>query len=185
MPIFASPHTGKKPRISPNAFVAETATIIGDVIIESGANIWYGALIRGDYCTIKIGKNTSIQDNCVVHSEAGTTCIIKDNIVVGHCAIVHGPCTVEDNCLIGINSVVLQNTTVGMGCVIAAGAIARKQIAPMSMMVGTPAVLKKTLTKDDMSEAEMAAKAYAQNGKKFREAGRNHPGIEEFMDASL
>jgi len=99
--IIPSPVNGIKPKISPKAFIAPNATIIGDVTIEAGANIWYGAVLRGDTCSIKIGKNTSIQDNCVLHSQAGTECVIEDHVIVGHSAMIHGPCVVERCSLIG------------------------------------------------------------------------------------
>jgi carbonic anhydrase/acetyltransferase-like protein (isoleucine patch superfamily) len=185
MPIFISPINGKKPRISPNAFIAENATIIGDVIIESGANIWYNAVLRGDYCTIKVGKNTSIQDNVTLHSTNGTTCEIHDHVVVGHNAIVHGPCVVDSLALIGMNSSILENTTVGRGAVIAGGATARKEIPPMALMVGTPATVKKIRTEEETAETMQNALTYVSNGKKYRDSGRNHPGLESYLDPSI
>ena len=86
-----SPRTGKKPNIHESAFIAPTATIIGDVTIGEGTNVWFGAIIRGDWGTIKIGKNTSIQENVTIHIKMGTTAIIGNDCIIGHHAMIHGP----------------------------------------------------------------------------------------------
>lgn len=181
--IIPSPHTGIKPKIGPNVFVAPTATIIGDVEIGEGSNIWFGAVIRGDVCTIKIGKNVSIQDNCVIHSEAGTTCIIGDNIIMGHKAIVHGPCTVANNVMIGLGSTVLAGTKIGEGAMIAAGAVARKEVRAKTLVMGIPAIEKKELNAEEVEGTIQNSKFYMNNGQKFIEKGYNHPGIEEFQES--
>ncbi|MHA1720858.1 MAG: gamma carbonic anhydrase family protein [Promethearchaeota archaeon] len=183
--IIPSPITGKKPRISPKAFIAPNATIIGDVTIEAGANIWYGAVLRGDNCRIHVGKNTSIQDNCVLHSEHDTECIVKDHVIVGHTAMIHGPCIVDRCTLIGINSIILQGSKVGTGAIVAGGATARKEIPALTLVVGTPAKPKKELPESKIAENEAAAIAYVKNAKKFLDAGQNHPGLEQFLDDSL
>ena len=179
--IIPSPHTGIKPRIGLNVFIAPTATIIGDVTIGEGSNIWFGAVIRGDVCSIKIGKNVSVQDNCVIHSETGSTCTIGDNIIMGHKAIVHGPCIVGNNIMIGLGSIVLQGSQIGDGAMIAAGAVARKEVKSRALMMGIPAIEKKEVTEEEVEGTILNAKFYANNGKKFIEAGHNHPGIEEFQ----
>jgi carbonic anhydrase/acetyltransferase-like protein (isoleucine patch superfamily) len=179
--IIPSPHTGIKPKIGNNVFIAPTATIIGDVTINDGSNIWYGAVIRGDVCTIKIGKNVSVQDNCVIHSEAGTTCTIGDNIIMGHKAIVHGPCTIGNNVMVGLGSTVLAGSQVGDGAMIAAGAVARKEVRAKTLVMGIPAVEKKTLTDEEVEGTIQNSEFYMKNGKKFIEQGYNHPGIEEFQ----
>ncbi len=183
--IIESPVNGIKPKISPKAFIAPNATIIGDVSIAAGANIWYGAVLRGDTCSIKIGRNTSIQDNCVLHSEAGTECIIEDHVIVGHSAVVHGPCIVGRCTLIGISSIVLQGSKVGAGAIVAGGATARNEIAGLTLVVGTPAKPKKNLPESIIAKHEQAAIAYVKNAKKFLEGGQNHPDLEPFLDDSL
>ena len=179
--IFSSPVTGKSPRISKKAFIAANATIIGDVTIEEGANIWYGAVLRGDVCWIHIGKNTSIQENVTLHSTPGTKCIVKDHVTVGHNAMIHGPCVVESGAMVGINAVVLQGTHVGKGAIIAAGATARKEIMAMTLSVGTPAAAKKKLPDVHYDNAIEAAKWYVGNAKKFVEAGKNHPNLDKYL----
>ena len=183
--IIPSPVTGVKPKISPKAFIAPNATIIGDVIVEAGANIWFGAVLRGDNCSIKIGKNTSIQDNCVLHSQEGTECIIEDHVIVGHNAMVHGPCIVERCTLIGISSIVLQGSKIGSGAIVAGGATARYEIPGLTLVVGTPAKPKKNLPESIIAENEQAAIDYVNTAKKFIEGGQNHPDLEPFLDDSL
>lgn len=183
--IIPSPVTGIKPKISPKAFIAPNATIIGDVTIEEGANIWYGAVLRGDTCSIKIGKNTSIQDNCVLHSERGTECIIKDHVIVGHSAMVHGPCIVGRCSLIGISSIILQGSKVGEGALVAGGATARNEIPALTLVVGTPAKPKKNLPESKIAENIQGAINYVINAKKFIEGGQNHPDLEPYLDDSL
>ena len=163
--IIPSPHTGITPKIASDAFIAPNATIIGNVTIESGANIWYGAVLRGDLCEIRVGKNTSIQDNCVLHSEFETICNIGNNCIVGHMAMIHGPCEIGDYTMIGLKSTVLQGTTVGTGVLLAGGAVARKKLEDNSLYVGIPAKFKKTLGDDHIEMVKNNALEYAENGK--------------------
>ena len=183
--IIPSPVTGIKPKISPKAFIAPNATIIGDVTIEAGANIWYGAVLRGDTCSIKIGKNTSIQDNCVLHSERGTECIVEDHVTVGHSAMIHGPCIVKRCTLIGINSIVLQGSKIGKGALVAGGATARNEIPALTLVVGTPAKPKKKFSEAKIEENIQGAINYVNNARKFIDSGQNHPGLEPYLDDSL
>ena len=143
------PLQGKTPIIAPGAFIAPTATIIGDVEIGEGASVWYGAVVRGDIAPIRIGVNTNIQDNSIVHTDVNYPAIIGDNVTVGHNAIVHG-CTVEDKCLIGMGAVVLSGAHLKTCSVIAAGAVVKEgQIAgPYQLLAGMPAVVKKELSDD-------------------------------------
>lgn len=179
--IFPSPVNGRKPRISKSAFIAANATIIGDVIIHPNANIWYGAVLRGDEGTLIVGENTSIQDHVALHTEKGVSCKIGNNCIVGHHAMVHGPCIVEDNCMIGINAVVLQDTYIGEGCIIASGAVARKEIPKLSLIAGVPGVLKKTLGPDRIEKAKNAAIDYVERGQKFKNGGHQHPGLDGYL----
>lgn len=169
--IYKSPRTGKSPNIHSNCFIAENATIIGDVEIKEGANIWFGAVIRADLGKIVVGKNTSIQEHCTLHIETGTDCIIGDNCIVGHGAIVHGPCSVGVNTLIGISSTVLQGSKVGKGCVLASGAVLRGEMPDYTMFAGVPAALKKQLNEKVEAENIEAARLYVENGMAFEEAG--------------
>ena len=96
------------PKIHPTAWVAPGAFVRGDVTIDEQANIWYNAVLRGDQESITVGKATSVQDNCVLHGDAGCNVVVGQYVTVGHGAVLHG-CTVEDNCLIGMNAVVLDH----------------------------------------------------------------------------
>jgi carbonic anhydrase/acetyltransferase-like protein (isoleucine patch superfamily) len=140
-------YNGKKPRIGKDVYIAPTAVIIGDVHIAEGASVWFGAVLRGDMDAIHIGKNTNIQDNCVVHVDEGFPASIGDNATVGHHAVVHG-CTVENRCLIGINAVVLNGARIREGSVVAAGSVVRQgqMCGPWELVAGIPAGFKKKLT---------------------------------------
>lgn len=139
-------YQGKTPKIGQNVFIAPTAVIIGDVTIEDRASIWYGAIVRGDMEPIRIGKETNIQDNCVVHTDWGKPAVIGSKVTVGHNAVVHG-CVIEDNCLIGISASVLNGAVVKTGSVVAAGSVVREgqTVGPNHLVTGVPAVLKKDL----------------------------------------
>ncbi len=136
---------GKTPKIGKNVFVAWNATIIGDVEIGDNSSIWFGAVIRGDMAPIRIGCNTSIQDNCTVHTDMGLTCSIGDNVTVGHNAVVHS-CTVEDKSLIGLGANILNRAVIKTGSIVAAGSVVREGqvVGPFELVTGVPAVVKKT-----------------------------------------
>ncbi len=140
------------PKIHPTAWVAPGAFLRGDVVVEEQANIWYNAVLRADQEIITIGKGTNVQDNCVLHGDAGCDVTVGEFVTVGHGAILHG-CTVEDKCLIGMNAVVLDHAVVGAGSIVGAGAVvaAGTVIPPKSLVVGIPAKVKKTLTDEDVA----------------------------------
>ena len=131
---------GKTPRVSPEAFVAETANLIGDVTIGPDSSVWYGAVIRGDCSPITVGRGTSIQDNAVLHTEKDRPLTVGDNVTVGHGAILHCS-SVGSNTLIGMGAILLDGAVIGDHCVIGAGAVVREKevVPPGSMMVGVPA----------------------------------------------
>ncbi len=141
---------GKTPVIGKNVFIAPTAVVIGDVQIGDDSSIWYGTVLRGDMAPIRIGCQTNIQDNSVVHTDHGHPATIGDRVSVGHRAVVHG-CTLEDEALIGIGAIVLNGARVGTGAVVAAGAVVRQgqQISPGVMAAGIPAGVKREIAPDD------------------------------------
>ncbi len=161
MPIIS--FKGKTPKIDPTALVFETATIIGDVEIGAGSSIWPGVVIRGDLQPIRIGRNTNVQDNAVIHApshfEAPVT--IGDSVSIGHCAMLHG-CQVEDNSLIGINSVVLDKTRIGSWVLVGAGAVVPSNltIPPKSLVLGVPGKVIRQLNDDDIKYMDNNAKSY-------------------------
>ena len=132
---------GKTPRMGTNCFLAENATIIGDVSLGNNCSVWYGAVIRGDVHYIRIGNNTNIQDCAVIHAtyeKSPTT--IGDNVTIAHGAVVHG-CTIHDNVMIGINAVVLDDAVVESNSIVAAGSVVTKGtvVGSGSVFAGIPA----------------------------------------------
>ena len=129
-----------KPKIHKSAYIAPTATIIGDVEIDEGVSVWDGAVLRGDVSYIKVGKNTNIQDNAVVHVDYNEPTIIGENVTVGHMAVVHAA-KIENNVIVGIHAVILNSAEIGDGSVIGAGAVvtSRTKIPPKSLVLGIPA----------------------------------------------
>jgi carbonic anhydrase/acetyltransferase-like protein (isoleucine patch superfamily) len=123
----------------PTAFVAPTASVMGDVTLGEDSSVWYGAVLRGDMAAIVIGSQTNIQDGTIVHVDEGYPCIVGARVGVGHRVILHG-CTVEDECLIGMGSVLLNGVRIGRGSVIAAGAVVPEgmQVPPGSLVMGVP-----------------------------------------------
>ena len=148
------------PKIHPTAWVAPGAFVRGDVTIDEQANIWYNVL-RGDQESITVGKATSVQDNCVLHGDAGCNVVVGQYVTVGHGAVLHG-CTVEDNCLIGMNAVVLDHAVIGAGSIVGAGAVvaAGTIVPPKSLVVGVPGKVKKTLTDEDVAGSIANAESY-------------------------
>ena len=164
-----SPVNDAEPKIHPSVFVAPTAIIIGDVEIGEGTNIWFGAVIRAEMSKIIIGKNCSIQENCVIHTEPGTELHIGDNVLMGHCAMVHGPGKIGDNVMVGIAATVLQGHDVAENVVIAAGGVARGKLETMGMYAGeVVAKRKKELKKRDIRALQAGITFYVDNGVKFK-----------------
>ena len=116
------PFRGIMPRIASDAFIAPGAVVVGDVEIGSGSSVWYNAVIRGDMTAIRIGRNSNIQDGCVLHVTATTGVEIGDDVLVGHLAMLHG-CTLQSGCYIGMKSTVLDGATVETGAMLAAGSL--------------------------------------------------------------
>ena len=150
-------------------YIAPTAVIIGDVSIGEWSNIWFGAVLRGDSGPIKIGKNTSIQENVTIHMERGTSVIIGSECIIGHHAMIHGPIEIGDGCLIGIGSNVLHNTKMNDGSMIAAGAvITNKEIPSRQLWAGVPAKFLKNLPEEGELIGEKTAGDYVNNGKMYK-----------------
>lgn len=145
-------------------YLAPNATVVGNVQLAENVSIWYGAVLRGDNCTITVGEGTNIQDNAVIHSN--TT--IGRNVTIGHSAIVHG-CTIGDNCMIGMGAIVLNNAVIGPNCIVGAGAVVTgKMNAPAgSLILGNPARIVKELSPEQVEGITANARLYislAQSG---------------------
>jgi len=142
------PLNGKTPVFGAGCFLAENAVIIGDVEVGDNCSIWFGAVVRGDVNFIRIGNNTNIQDNAVIHAtyqKSPTT--IGNNVTIAHGAVVHG-CTLHDNVMVGINAVVLDDSVVESNSIVAAGAMVKKgtRVEPGSVYAGVPAVKVKSVS---------------------------------------
>ena len=135
------------PQLHPSVRVAENAAIIGNVTMEENVNVWYGAVVRGDLDSITVGAGTNIQDNAVVHCDAGAPVNIGKNVIVGHNAIIHS-CTVGDNCMIGMGAILLSGCKIGDGAIIGGGAVVSgsMEVPPNSLAVGLPAKVVKQVS---------------------------------------
>lgn len=160
----------KRPKIHNSAFVAETATVIGDVNIGEGTSIWYGTVLRGDIENIRVGKFSNIQDNSVVHTETNIPTIIGDYTVIGHNAIIHG-CAVGDNCLIGMGAIVLNNAVIGDNSIIGAGSIVTegKIIPPNSLVIGIPGKIVRQVTQEEIESIRNNALRYNKLSQKYKD----------------
>lgn len=139
------------------AYIAPGAVVVGDVVLEEDVNIWYNAVLRGDSGTIRIGRGTNIQDNCVVHENTQ----IGEYCTVGHGAIVHG-CTIGSNTLVGMGAIILTGAVIGENCLIGAGALVTgKMVAPAgSLILGNPAKVVKSITEEQKEEIREDAQNY-------------------------
>lgn len=158
------------PRVSPSAFVAETAVVIGDVHIEDEASIWYGAVLRGDKGRITVSRKANVQDNAVVHAgpKPGEDTLIGEGVTIGHGAIVHS-CTVGNFSLIGMGAIVLSNAEIGDHCVIGAGAVVKEgdKIPAGSLVVGVPGKVIRQLSPEQMKGAEDNCDEYVELSRQY------------------
>ena len=154
-------YKGISPQIGEQVFVAESASVIGDVRLADESSVWYNATLRGDVAEIVIGARSNIQDNCVLHGCHALPVILEENVTVGHGAIIHGA-YIERDCLIGMGAVVLDNSHIGHGSVIGAGAVVapRSIIPPLSLVVGVPGKVVRTLAAESEQERIAHAAGY-------------------------
>ncbi len=146
------PFQEKKPKIHETAFIAETAVIIGDVEIGEQSSVWFNSVLRGDVNYIRVGKRTNIQDGSIIHVSSKThPTIIEDEVTLGHCVTLHG-CYVETGCLIGIGAIILDGVRIGRNSLVAAGSLVtpNTQISPRSLVMGSPARVKRELTDEEI-----------------------------------
>ncbi|HZY20704.1 MAG TPA: gamma carbonic anhydrase family protein [Ramlibacter sp.] len=159
---------GKAPKLGQGAWVAETATVIGTVELGDNASVWFGAVIRGDTETIRIGADTNIQDGSVLHADAGKPLVIGSGVTVGHQVMLHG-CNVADGSLIGNQAVILNGARIGRNCIVGAGSVVteNKEFPDNSLIIGAPARVVRTL--DDGAAKMMAqnARHYVENARRF------------------
>ncbi|MHC1629908.1 MAG: gamma carbonic anhydrase family protein [Methanoculleaceae archaeon] len=157
--------------LPPDVFIAGSATVLGDVKLDSGVSIWYGAVIRGDRDRICIGEGTNIQDNAVIHTSAGYPVTIGRCCSVGHGAIIHG-CTIGDNVLVGMGAIVMNGAAVGSGSLIGAGALVTEgsRIPPGSVVVGVPGKVVRKVRPEERSSIHENARVYMELAGRYRSA---------------
>ena len=155
------PFDGKEPQVAPDAFVAPTAVLIGDVVVEEGASVWFGAVLRADFSRIVVGTGSNIQDNSVLHTNEGQPTLIGSNVTVGHLSMLHG-CIIEDEALIGMGSIVLDRARIGRRTMLAAGSVVSEggEIPPEVLAAGAPAEVKKALDGSSSKWVATAAHEY-------------------------
>jgi carbonic anhydrase/acetyltransferase-like protein (isoleucine patch superfamily) len=142
------------------AFVADNATVLGNVLIGRSASIWYNAVVRGDVSGISIGNYSNVQDGAVLHGDPELPTVLESYVTVGHRAVVHSA-YIERGCLIGIGAIVLTGVQVGTGSIIGAGCVVTKNVPARSLMVGVPAKLLRTLSDAEVADGITHAEKYA------------------------
>jgi len=159
----------RRPQVADDCFVAPNATVVGDVTMEAGSSVWFGAVVRGDVEKIHIGTNSNVQDCAVLHADLGFPLIIGKGVTVGHQATVHG-CTIGDHSLVGINAVVLNNVKVGKHCLIGANSLVPEgmEIPDYSMVMGSPARIKRQLSEDEATMLAGGGEHYTANATHFK-----------------
>ncbi len=150
-------------------WVADNATVIGSVVLENNASIWFNVVVRGDNDVITIGENSNIQDGSVLHTDSGIALTVGRNVTVGHKVMLHG-CDIGDNSLIGINSVVLNGARVGRNCLIGANSLIAegKEIPDGSLVMGSPGKVVRELSPEQIKGLEMSAMGYVVNSQRFQ-----------------
>ena len=149
-------------------FVAEDATLIGDVVLKNQSSVWFNAVIRGDNATITLGEDTNVQDGAVLHTDPGIPLTLGQGVIVGHNVMLHG-CTVGDNTLIGIGAVVLNNAKIGKNCIVGANALVTEgtEIPDNSMALGSPAKVVRQLDDDVAEFLKLNAEVYVKHAQRY------------------
>ena len=150
-------------------WVADSATVMGSVLLKKGASVWFNAVLRGDTELITVGENSNVQDGSVLHTDPGCPLVIGANVTVGHKVMLHG-CEIGDNSLIGINAVVLNRARIGRNCLIGANTLITegKEIPDNSMVMGSPGKVVRELTEQEIAGLEASASHYRKNAARFR-----------------
>jgi carbonic anhydrase/acetyltransferase-like protein (isoleucine patch superfamily) len=167
---------GIAPRVAADAFVAPTAVLVGDVEIGAGASVWFGAVLRGDFGRIVIGRGSCVQDNAVIHAAETLPTVVGADVTIGHMAMLEG-CAVDDGALIGMGAIVLQGASVGAGAMVAAGSVVtERQAVPAAVLAaGSPARVKKPLDGSSRVWVEEAAREYQEMRLRYLRGARRVP----------
>lgn len=157
------------PEIHPQAWVAESAQVIGRVRLDAGASVWFGATLRGDNELIWLGEHSNAQEGVVMHTDIGFPLVVAPYVTIGHQAMLHG-CTIGDHSLIGIKAVVMNGAKIGRECLIGAGALVTegKQIPDRSLVMGSPGKVIRELTDAEIARLRMSAENYSARAQAYR-----------------
>lgn len=160
---------GIAPQIDPEAWVAPDANLIGRVVLEAAASVWFGCTLRGDNEEIRIGAGSNVQENCVLHTDMGYPLLIGPDCTIGHKAMLHG-CVIGAGSLIGMGATVLNGAKIGKGCLIGAGALITegKEIPDFSLVMGAPGKVVRTLDEAAQARLLKSAAGYRANAARFR-----------------
>ncbi|MDH5563150.1 MAG: gamma carbonic anhydrase family protein [Nitrospirota bacterium] len=164
-------YRGVEPIVAANAFIEDTAVIIGDVVIGSDSSVWFHAVVRGDVHFIRIGHRTNIQDLSLLHVSHDTYPLtLGDDITIGHHVVLHG-CTIRDRVLVGMGSIIMDGAVIEEDCIIGAGSLVteRTQIPPKSLVIGSPARVKRMLTTDEIAWIRESASNYVRYAQHYLE----------------
>ena len=158
--------------IHESVYLAPGARVVGDVTIGEDSSVWFNAVLRGDCESLRIGRRTNIQDNCVLHADPGFPCVLGDGVTIGHGAVVHGA-MVADNVTIGMHAVVMNGARIGADSIVGVGAVVTEgtEIPPRSLVVGLPAKVKRGLTDEEVARNRASAEHYVENARRFRVSG--------------
>ncbi|EET49576.1 gamma carbonic anhydrase family protein [Thalassobium sp. R2A62] len=163
----------KSPRVASDSWIAPDANVIGDIVVEDGASVWFGATLRGDNEQITVGAGSNIQENAVLHTDMGFPLTIGAGCTIGHKAMLHG-CTIGENSLIGMGATVLNGAVIGDNCLIGAGALITegKHIPGGSLVMGVPAKVVREMDEAGIAGLRASATGYQNNMRRFRETLR-------------
>ncbi|MCH2248617.1 MAG: gamma carbonic anhydrase family protein [Cognatishimia sp.] len=160
---------GVSPQINEDSWIAPDANLIGKIVVEEGASVWFGATLRGDNEEIVIGKGSNVQENTIMHTDMGYPLTVGEGCTIGHKALLHG-CTIGDNTLIGMGAVILNGAKIGKNCLIGANALIteNKVIPDGSLVMGSPGKVVRELEEQGIQGLRASALNYQQNMRRFR-----------------
>lgn len=164
---------GHAPQIDPDSWIAPDANLIGRIVVQAGASVWFGATLRGDNEEIVVGAGSNVQEACVLHTDMGYPLVIGANCTIGHKAMLHG-CTIGEGSLIGMGATVLNGARIGRGCLIGASALITedKEIPDGSLVMGAPGKVVRMLDVEAQMRLLKSAAGYQANMRRFREGLR-------------
>ena len=159
----------RAPRLHPGAWVADSATVLGDVELDEDASVWFGAVLRGDTERLRVGRGSNVQDGSVLHADPGSPVTIGEGVTIGHMVMLHG-CTIGDGSLVGIGSVILNGARIGRHCLVGARSLVTegKSFPDGSLIMGSPAVVVRALSVEQIEGLRRSAAHYVANAKRYR-----------------